>query len=433
VGFPAENAESLLPPHRRHPAPNHSGGFSIDTIGLAGLVAGGVLIGFHAAYYALVFHMSKELPRVVRGPVNEEVTILIPTHNEEVTILSKLENLLNQSYPKDLMKVLVVDSESTDRTRELVSAFQKDHPELNVRIIAEPTRRGKPAAVANALEQCETDLVIITDADIGLYNESVRIILENFSDPQIGAVTGRQTIPNLEYSRNTRIEYTYRSIFDIIRIGESNLDSTPVFAGEFMAFRRTAAKKLNPDSVADDTALALGIRANGKRTVVDPASFFVEPSPSSNRARLEQKKRRGMGIIQALMNNHNMLFRPSYGLFGAVVLPAEIFMHVFSPLLFFASIGLVGYFVITAVGFHSLIEAFIFASFIFALLLLISFRGGRHVPGVLLFAASFITAQVYLLYGLILLILQQVSSTARSKMIKWERITETRAGSNMRF
>ena len=377
--------------------------------------------------------MSKGPSRVARGPLNEEVTILIPTHNEEVTILSKLETLLNQSYPKNLMKVLIVDSESTDRTQELVTAFQKDHPELKVRMITERTRSGKPVAVAKAVEQCETDLVIITDADIGLYKESVRLILENFSDPQIGAVTGRQTIPNLEYSRNTRIESTYRSVFDIIRIGESNLDSTPVFAGEFMAFRRTAVKKLNPDSVADDTALALEIRANGKRTVVDPASFFIEPSPSSSRARLEQKKRRGMGIIQALINHYNMLFRPAYGLFGSVILPAEIFLHVFSPLLFFASIAFVSYFVIAAVAFHSIVEAFVFAGLIVAFLLLISFRGGRHVRGVLLFAASFVTAQVYLLYGLILLILQRVSATARSKMLKWERIMETRAGSNMRL
>jgi cellulose synthase/poly-beta-1,6-N-acetylglucosamine synthase-like glycosyltransferase len=369
---------------------------------------------------------------VARGPLNEEVTILIPTYNEEATILSKLETLLNQSYPKDLMKVLVVDSESTDRTHELVTAFQEDHPELKVRMITERTRRGKPDAVANAVEQCETDLVILTDADIGLCNGSVQIILENFSDPQIGAATGRQSIPNLEYSYNTRIESTYRSIFDIIRLGESNLDSTPVFAGEFMAFRRSAAKKLNPNSVADDTALALEIRANGKRTIVDPACFFIETSPSSNSARLEQKKRRGMGIIQALINSREMLFRPAYGLFGSVVLPAEIFLHVFSPLLFFGSIGLVGYFVITVLALHSMIEACVLASFIVAFLLLISFRGGQHIPG-LLFAASFVTAQAYLLYGLILLILHHVSATARSKTLKWERIMETRAGSNMRF
>ena len=365
--------------------------------------------------------------------MNEEVTILIPTHNEETTIPTKLQTLLNQSYPKDLMKVLVVDSESTDRTHQIVTTFQKDHPELEVRMITERTRRGKPVAVANAVEQCDTDLVIISDADIGLYKDSVRTILENFSDPQIGAVTGRQSIPNLEDSHNTRVESTYRSIFDVIRIGESNLDSTPIFAGEFMAFRRSAAKKLNPDSVADDTALALQIRANGKRTIVDPQSFFIEPSPSSNRARLEQKKRRGMGIIQALLNSCNMLFRPTYGLFGLVVLPAEIFLHVVSPLLFFGSIVLVGYSVITAIAYRSVIAAIAFTGIIAALLLWTSFRGGRNAPGVILYAASFVTAQVYLLYGLALLVLHRVSPTARSKMLKWERIMETRTDSNIKL
>ena len=373
-----------------------------------------------------MIHASREPFRVARRPLNEEVTVLIPTHNEETAILSKLKMLLNQSYPKDLMKVLIVDSESTDRTRELVRTFQKDNPDLKIRMIMEHTRRGKPFAVTNAIERCKTDLIIISDADIGLFDESVQRILENFADPQIGAVMGRQSIPNPESSSTTRIEASYRSIYDIIRIGESNLDSTPVFAGEFMAFRGSATKKLNPDSVADDTALALEIRANGKRTVMDPVSFFIETSPSSFRARLEQKKRRGIGIIQALLRRRDMLFRSAYGVFGFVVLPAEIFLHVFSPLLFFGSIGLLGYSAINAPAFHPIIEVLIPVSLIIAAVLLVSRRRGGHVPGVLLIAASFITAQLFLLYSLIFLVYYSVSPAAMSSMLKWERILETR-------
>ena len=43
------------------------------------------------------------------------MTIIVPTYNEAGLIESKLDNIFEQDYPKDLMSIIVVDSASTDK------------------------------------------------------------------------------------------------------------------------------------------------------------------------------------------------------------------------------------------------------------------------------------------------------------------------------
>ena len=47
-----------------------------------------------------------------------KVSVIIPCYNEEATIEELLSALLAQTYPIDLMEVIIADGMSTDRTRE---------------------------------------------------------------------------------------------------------------------------------------------------------------------------------------------------------------------------------------------------------------------------------------------------------------------------
>ena len=376
-----------------------------------------------------MLYASREEDRTARGPINEEVTVLVPTYNEQDTIQMKLQNIFEQTYPRQLIRVVIADSASTDNTRELALDFHKGHPELSVRIVEEGKRRGKPAAIAQATGRCDTDIIVITDADIELRDYSLARITENFADPLIGAVTGRQEIPNPLSSSNTEVESAYRGICDVLRIGESRLDSTPIFAGEFMAFRKTAARNWDPDSVADDTALALQIRKNGYRTIMDPRAVFIEQAALSFRARMRQKGRRGMGIIQALLRSRGMLFRHVYGIFGSLILPAELFLHVVSPLLFVSSLGLLLSGVFVGKAMLLLSPGLQLLSLVVLLGSLLVLLRRKRLRQVLLFVASYVTAQLFLFYAIILLIRYRISPSARSQLLQWERILETRAAS----
>src|SRR5579862_960242 len=87
--------------------------------------------------------MEAELTRsIFRGNVLEKelpfVSVIMPVFNEERYIGGILEAVLKQDYPIDRMEIIVADGASTDRTRDIVVTFQREH--ANVRLIYNPDR-----------------------------------------------------------------------------------------------------------------------------------------------------------------------------------------------------------------------------------------------------------------------------------------------------
>lgn len=91
------------------------------------------------------------------------VSIIIPCYNEEATIRLLLEALLQQSYPRTALEVIIADGLSTDRTREEVAAFQHQYPDLAVQVIANP-KRNIPSGLNVALGAAKGSLVVRMDA-----------------------------------------------------------------------------------------------------------------------------------------------------------------------------------------------------------------------------------------------------------------------------
>src|SRR5690348_2054088 len=66
------------------------------------------------------------------------VSIIMPVYNEERYIGRILEEVLKQDYPPESMEIIVADGASTDRTRDIVVSFQREHE--NIRLIYNPDR-----------------------------------------------------------------------------------------------------------------------------------------------------------------------------------------------------------------------------------------------------------------------------------------------------
>ncbi|MFZ2255307.1 MAG: glycosyltransferase [Patescibacteria group bacterium] len=53
------------------------------------------------------------------------VTVGIIARNEEKNIINTLEHIVKQDYPHDKIEIIIVDGNSTDKTREMAEEFLK--------------------------------------------------------------------------------------------------------------------------------------------------------------------------------------------------------------------------------------------------------------------------------------------------------------------
>ena len=91
------------------------------------------------------------------------VSIVVPVFNEGATFKELFDALLAKQLPGIRKEIIVVESNSTDGSRELVRAYE-NHPD--VRVIYQPAPRGKGNAVREGLLAATGDILMIQDADL---------------------------------------------------------------------------------------------------------------------------------------------------------------------------------------------------------------------------------------------------------------------------
>ena len=91
------------------------------------------------------------------------VSIIVPCYNEESTIRHLLDAVLAQTYPRAQMELIISDGMSTDNTRSVIESFQKEHADLEIRVV-DNTVKAIPSALNQAIRQGRGDVFVRLDA-----------------------------------------------------------------------------------------------------------------------------------------------------------------------------------------------------------------------------------------------------------------------------
>jgi len=262
-----------------------------------------------------------------------EVSILIPVHNEEANIESKLENVESVLYPKEKMEIVVVDDASDDGSVSKIEGFMERHPSLNIRLVRQNPRAGKSAALNRALKVSTKPIVIVSDADTRWPPDILRKAMPYLADPNVGAVTGRSVNVNVGESWVTRAEESYLQLANFVRLGESKIHSTIKFEGGFCAYKRGAFDLFDCETGSDDSGTALKVVSRGFRTLLAPEVVFYTSFPPSLFAKFKVKVRRANQLIGLWVKCLKLFFKRSLFLPKSIAL-AEIVLFIFNPIVF---------------------------------------------------------------------------------------------------
>ena len=293
------------------------------------IVLAGVHFGVPLVYYWVVKNRWMKLPWNIKRDFNylPKVSIIVPTYNEAKLIWDKLEDLKRQDYPRDRFEIIVVDSASTDGTPDIVKDWACQNPDIDLKLIIEPIRRGKAHALNTALQYATGDIVIITDVDAKWNSkDTLRKAVSYFADPNIGAVSCIKIPAGQEHT----IEQCYRQYYNIIRIGESKKYATPIFHGELAAFRKDLLLKVGgfPLNVgADDSHTATKIALLGYRAIIPEDILVTELVPKEQYGKW--RIRRAQHLIQHFTKTLKHIHKApkQYKL----ILTTETYLHLLNP------------------------------------------------------------------------------------------------------
>ena len=255
--------------------------------------------------FAVVSLLMDRQPKLKTKDVSVPITILIAAFNEEKNIENTLKRIAQQDYSGHI-KILLVDNNSTDRTREVArKAAEKEN--LDLTVIEEKTP-GKAAALNTGLKLINTKYFITVDADTILHPKAVKNIVSRIlqSPEEVCAVAGRVLVRNSRTNLLTRLqEWDYFLGIGAIKSIQGLYQGTLVAQGAFSLYKTDAVKEVGgwPNAIGEDIVLTWKFFENGYKVYHEPRAIAFTEVPEKMKRFSKQRSRWARGMIEGLKSS----------------------------------------------------------------------------------------------------------------------------------
>jgi glycosyltransferase involved in cell wall biosynthesis len=120
------------------------------------------------------------------------VSVVIPVYNEANTVGQVLDELASFTWEPVTFEFIIVESNSTDRTREIVEGYASD---LRFQLVLQEEPRGKGNAVRAGFAAARGAIILIQDGDLEYRISEYPLLLEPILAGQTSFVLGCRHVP----------------------------------------------------------------------------------------------------------------------------------------------------------------------------------------------------------------------------------------------
>lgn len=256
------------------------------------------------------------------------VSIIVPVKNSERTVRDLMESLMRLDYDRDRLEIVVVDGNSSDGTKKIVS----EYPVL----LVDEEGRGLNAARNTGIKWSTGQVIAYTDGDCIVPPDWASSIARNFLDPSVSFVGGPVKGYDQEDFISTYMDETFFHAKPVFRWRreETELSLLNFPAGCNMAFRRTALDKVNYfderiDHGFDDLDPVEKLSSRGFKIVLDPEVSVYHQHRTNLREILKQHFKYGRGGTLLIISKRASKLAgwfTSYLITSTFAISAEIFL-----------------------------------------------------------------------------------------------------------
>jgi len=249
----------------------------------------------------IIFLISKFKNRVF-ADFQPNISIIIPTYNEEKNIQSCLDSIKNSDYPKEKIEIIVIDDGSTDNTKKIV----ENYPGVT---LLRQNHCGKTEALNLGAAKAKHDFIVTIDADTTISKNFLKEIIKPLSGSMVGATTGNSKVKNkytligsfqnIEYHLNNLVRHSFSNVFN----------NSIWFFGALACYRKTTLEKIGffkKDSLTEDTDIALEIKKADYKVLNVTSAWGYTIAPRNLKELYSQRSRWWIGVLQSLIKNKDM-------------------------------------------------------------------------------------------------------------------------------
>lgn len=268
-------------------------------------VSAAVVVYAYLAYPIIVVAWAKLRARRVEKRYRQmPVSVVIAARNEEDNISARIENLLAQEYPRELLEIIVVSDGSTDRTAELARLYAGQ----GVQLLECSAPVGKATALNIGVAAATRDIVVFADARQRFSPNAIAELVSVFHDPAVGAVSGELILVAGEdvgeVHEGVGLYWRYEKL---IRRSESAIASVVGATGSIYAVRRALYVPLAPNTLLDDFLVPMRIVLAGYRVIFIRAARAFDFTSSTASREFSRKVRTLAGNFQAVAMEPRLL------------------------------------------------------------------------------------------------------------------------------
>ncbi|WP_340102955.1 glycosyltransferase family 2 protein [Rhodohalobacter sp. 8-1] len=311
-----------------------------------------------------------------KSRIYKTISILVPAYNEAENIIESVESLLRLEYPE--YEIIVINDGSSDDTVDrLINHFSLKKTELFYEqtishqdikgiykspdipnfVLIDKENGGKSDALNAGINVSDYDLICSIDADSILEQDVLKKLIQTFVRHKhtiaaggiVRVINGCKIVnreieeihvPNGFLGRLQSVEYLRAFLFG--RVGWDYLKSLLIISGAFGIFDRKAILEVGgylTNSVGEDIELIIRLHSHFLREKKQyNIRFLPEPIcwtevPTDYRSLKNQRNRWHRGLTDSIWRHKYMLFNPTYGRIGLLVLPFFLIFELIGPII----------------------------------------------------------------------------------------------------
>ena len=135
------------------------------------------------------------------------VSVIVACKNEAPHLPATLDSLMQLDYPRDKLQIILINDDSRDNTKKIISSFTEKHDHVKAIHLApqDKVKPGKAGALQAGIAQSQGEFLFITDADCIVPSQWIKSLLPMFSN-DVGITGGFTLLDNYSLSRFGQIQ-----------------------------------------------------------------------------------------------------------------------------------------------------------------------------------------------------------------------------------